>query len=146
MELKTTRFGVLRVAESDILDFPEGLPGLEECREWVLLPDLRNDAVAWLQSTSSPEIALAVVSPRRFVADYTVRVSPAELQPLGMSSKHDAQVLAIVSVHAGEPTLNLKAPLVINRRNRIGRQVVTNGDMPLQCSLRLASTQQRQAA
>jgi len=151
MEIKTTRFGVLRIADSDVLSFPEGIPGIEQCKSWVLLPDLQNGSLAWLQSTTVPEIALAVVSPRKFVTEYTVRVSRAELKPLAMADKHDAQVLSIVSVHEGEATINLKAPLVINRRNRTGRQVVTNGDMPLRYGLSPARaqsgpTQQRQAA
>lgn len=151
MEIKTTRFGVLRIADGDVLSFPEGIPGIEQCKSWVLLPDLQNGSLAWLQSTTVPEIALAVVSPRKFVTEYTVRVSRAELKPLAMADKHDAQVLSIVSVHEGEATINLKAPLVINRRNRTGRQVVTNGDMPLRYGLSPAPaqagpTQQRQAA
>lgn len=151
MEVHTTRFGTLDVSVDEMLSFPEGLPGLEDCRQWVLLPEVGNDAVAWLQSATDPEVALAVVSPRRFVADYQVRVCRKELQALEIAGRDDAQVLAIVSVHDEGPTLNLKAPLVINRRNRVGRQVVTNGEMPMRHALRPAAErhvpiQRRQAA
>ena len=47
----------------------------------------------------------------------------------------DAQVLTIVSKNERSITLNLKAPIVINLRLQLGRQVVANGDLPLQHEL-----------
>jgi FliW protein. len=62
----------LAIAAEDVLYFPAGLPGLENCRTWVLLADARHEALAWLHSVSQPQVALAVVSPCRFG-----RVTPA---------------------------------------------------------------------
>jgi flagellar assembly factor FliW len=135
MEIKTTRFGTLKVEAADLIQFPGGLPGLEACRQWVLLTDAGNECLGWLQSAQLPEIALAVVSPRRFVPNYQLRVSKSELEPLALSDVRQAQVLVIVSKHDGAITLNLKAPLVINAEGLIGRQVVANGDLPVQYSL-----------
>ena len=39
MRINTTRFGRIDVDAGDILRFPSGLPGLEDCREWALLAD-----------------------------------------------------------------------------------------------------------
>lgn len=132
MEILTSRFGPVAIEPLDAICFPTGLLGLDGCSHWVLLGDAQNDALGWLQSTSRPEIALAVVSPRRFVPDYQVRVSRSELSPLSLDSMSDAQVLVIVSTSERSITLNLKAPLVINRQRHLGRQVVANGDQPLQ--------------
>jgi flagellar assembly factor FliW len=135
MQIKTTRFGQIAIEPDDVLQFPAGLFGLEDCRWWVLLADAANDAVGWMQSTTRPEIALAVVSPRRFVPSYQVRVSSSELVPLGLECLSDAKVLVIVSRNEKGMTLNLKAPLVINLRYKKGKQVVTSGDQPLQFQL-----------
>jgi flagellar assembly factor FliW len=135
MEIKTTRFGPLEVGAEDLLLFPAGMPGLEQCRQWVLLSDAGNDCLGWLQSAERPDVALAVVSPRRFVSDYQLRVSKVELEPLKLSDVRSAQVLAIVSKHGADITLNLRAPLVLNPDLRLGRQVVANGDLPVQYSL-----------
>ena len=78
------------------------------------------------------QVALAVVSPRRFVPDYQVRVNPSELEPLGLDIKSKVSVLAIVSSNEQQLTLNLKAPLIIHRERRLGRQVIVNGNEPLQ--------------
>lgn len=135
MQLRTSRFGALRIEPEDILSFPAGLLGLETCHEWVLLADAQNESLGWLQSSSRPEIALAVVSPRRFVPDYQFRVFRSELSPLELSRLEDAQVLVIVGRNEQSITLNLRAPVVINLDRRLGRQVVTNNDHPTQYEL-----------
>ena len=82
MWINTTRFGRIDVDSADLLNFQSGLPGLEQCREWALLADAENDALGWLQSTTRDDVAIAVVSPRRFVPQYQVRIPRSELTPL----------------------------------------------------------------
>jgi len=135
MRINTTRFGDVEVTDGDILHFPAGLLGLEHCRQWVLLADKQNELLAWLQSTSRPEIALAVVNPRRFVTNYQARVYRSELSPLGLEAEDQPQVLVVVGKTERSVTLNLKGPLVINLRRRLGRQVIVNGDEPTQYEL-----------
>ena len=135
MLIHTTRFGRIDVEPADILSFASGLPGLEDCRQWALLADAANDALGWLQSVTRGDIALAVVSPRRFVPDYQVRIPRSELSPLALADVRQAQVVVVVGRNGTGLTLNLKAPIVINLENRTGRQVVASGDLPLQYEL-----------
>jgi flagellar assembly factor FliW len=128
MKVDTSRFGPLEIELDDLIHFPAGMLGLEDCRHWVLLADAENETLAWLQSASRPEVALAVVSPRRFVPDYQMRLVKSELSPLELTALEDAQVLTIVAKNERSITLNLKAPLVINLPRRLGRQVIVNGD------------------
>ncbi len=132
MHVTTTRFGTVPIQENDILAFDQGLIGMESCRRWVLLADAGNSALAWLQSLDRPEVALAVVSPRRFVADYQVRVSSRDLAPLGSQSAKKLQVLAILNRHEESLTLNLKAPIVVNLETQRGRQIVAKNDHEVQ--------------
>lgn len=135
MEIPTSRFGSVEIAPGDVIQFPAGLPGLDDSTAWVLLADAQNDALGWLQSTTHPEVALAVVSPRRFVPDYQLRVTRGELGSLFLQLIDDVRVLAIVGKNEGGITLNLKAPLVIHLGERIGRQVVSCGDQSVQYEL-----------
>ena len=135
MRITTTRFGSVEVEADDVVRFPEGLLGLADCRDWVFLADTQNDALAWMQSLDQAEIALAVVGPRRFVPGYRVRVARRELQPLKLDDVGAAQVLVVVGRTDRSVTLNLRAPLVINLQRRLGRQVVTNGELPVRHEL-----------
>lgn len=132
MEIETTRFGTINVRSADKLCFPTGIPGFEECRDWVLLVDRPNRAVGWLQSANWPEVALPVASPRQFIGDYQVRLAEVDLSPLGLDSADDLQILAVLGQNKSEWTLNLKAPLAINMRRRLGRQVVHLDDWSIQ--------------
>lgn len=131
MKIHTARFGPLDVDSDEVILFAEGLLGLDDCRRWIFLPDAESDSVAWMQCVDRPEIALAVVSPRRFVPDYRARVARRELEPLELEATDDAHVLVIVGKTGRSVTLNLKAPVVINLDRCLGRQVVTNGSMPV---------------
>ena len=135
MRINTSRFGRIDVAAGDVIRFPSGLPGLEDCREWALLADATNDALGWLQSTTRGDVALAVVSPRRFVPDYQVRIPRSELTPLDINDIRQAQIVVVVGTTGTALTLNLKAPIVINLEGRTGRQVVASGELPLQYEL-----------
>jgi flagellar assembly factor FliW len=135
MRIHTTRFSRIDVEPADVLNFSSGLPGLEDCRQWALLADAANDALGWLQSVARGDVALAVVSPRRFVPDYQVRIPRSELSPLVLADIRQAQVVVVVGRNGTGLTLNLKAPIVINLENRTGRQVVASGDLPLQYEL-----------
>lgn len=135
MEISTSRFGTVEVAPGDVIRFPAGLPGLDDYTAWVLLADSHNEALGWLQSTTDPQVALAVVSPRRFVPDYQLRVTRGELGSMLSQLIDDVHVLAIVGKNESGITLNLKAPLVIHLGERIGRQVVASGEQPVQYEL-----------
>ena len=132
MQISTTRFGFLTVQPEDVINFPLGILGLDDCRRWILFADGENEALAWLQSTSHPEVALAVVNPRRFVPNFQLRVSRYDMEPLELEHLKDAEVLAIVGRQGDAMTLNLKAPLVVNLPRQLGRQVIAKCDAPLQ--------------
>lgn len=135
MQLETSRFGRVEVLESDLLTFPLGLIGMQDCQRWVVLADAENEALAWLQSADQHDLAIAVVSPQRFVAGYQVRVSAKDLAVVGIEDAAQAQVLVLLS-HAGNGlAVNLKAPLVVNLETRQGRQVVAKDDHALQYQL-----------
>lgn len=135
MQIETTRFGRVEILEQDVLRFPTGLIGMEECRRWVLLADAENSALGWLQSTERSDLALAVVSPRRFVPDYVVRVAAREVSSLGLAQPGDAQVLVVVNKVDDGLAVNLKAPIVISVEGRCGKQIIAKDDHAVQYEL-----------
>lgn len=135
MKIHTSRFGNVDIQPDDILFFRNGMLGFEECQHWVILADAGNRSVAWLQSLQDPSVALPVVSPRRFVPDYQVRLDPADIEMLHITSLNQAYVLAVVSRDSDVLTLNLRAPVIINLDRRLGNQVVTTDPQPIQYEL-----------
>ena len=74
----------------------------------------------------------SLCSHRRFVPQFQLRVPRSELEPLRLEEVRQAQVLVVLSKNGSAITLNLKAPLVINPERRLGRQVIANGELPVQ--------------
>lgn len=131
MEVTTSRFGTINISSSDTICFPNGVAGFEDGRDWVLLIERPGRTVGWLQSTYWPEVAFPVVDPRRFVPDYTLRLTYADWSPLGADRRSRIQLLVTVAIHNARLTLNLMAPIAINQRRRLGRQVINNGSWPI---------------
>ncbi len=150
MDVFTTRFGVLSVQPQDEILFENGLIGLEDCRRWVVLTDSNNPSLGWLQNLEQGHIAVGIVSPRRFVPEYQLRVDRTDLRTLGLATIRDAEVVVIASRQAnGQPshlTLNLRAPLVINVEKRLGCQVIAKDEHPVQYPLDLQNLQLRRSA
>ncbi len=135
MQIRTTRFGNLEVDPLDVLLFTEGVIGFEESRHFVLLGDEREPALAWLQSTTDPELAFLAVSPRRFLRDYRLRAAQADLAMLLQEEDDETFVLALASRSEKGWSINLRAPIVINPVRRLGKQIVTLDEQPVQFAL-----------
>jgi flagellar assembly factor FliW len=135
MQVTTSRFGMVEILPEDILLFSRGLIGFESHRHWVLLADAHNFGVAWLQSLADPAVALPMVSPRRYVPSYRVLIQRSQLTPLELAVLDEAFVLVAVGRNAAGLTLNLRAPLIVNLNRRIGRQVITGDEQPLQLAI-----------
>ena len=146
MRIDSSRFGQLDIVEDDILRFPQGIIGMEDLCEWVLFADAENTALGWLQNVHHNDVALAVVSPRRFLPEYKARVARKQLSAICLGNPQDAQLLVIACRNEQSITLNLKAPLVINLPGRLGCQAVTRGDDELQHRLPMAILPLRKSA
>lgn len=112
-------------SESQVLHFPEGLPGFESYREFSLLltemPELY-----WLQSLENEELYFLVMNPWLVEKKYDFEIDEETVQQLEITSDRDVGVLAIVTVPDDfkKMTVNLKAPLVINLKNGRSKQLV----------------------
>jgi flagellar assembly factor FliW len=110
------------------------------------LADPSNRAVGWLQSAERPATALAVVSPRRFLGDYRVRVTRGQLTSLALADRDRIYVLCVVGKQDGNTVINLRAPVLVNLDRRLGCQVITEDEQPLQMALTKPATALQKSA
>jgi flagellar assembly factor FliW len=143
MRIDTQRFGTLNLKADQLFLFPQGLIGMETLRQWALLPDPLNASVAWLQSASRGDRAIPMISPRAFFEDYRVHVSRRDLSCLHLKSDAELYVLTAVAGHVGRLTTNLRSPLLLNLNRRLGCQVITGDDQPIQEPLPLMKAAQQ---
>lgn len=131
MILETKHFGEIEFNENSILSFDSGLPGFENVRSYILIdsPD-EQPIFKWLQSVDSPQLAFAIANPFLIKKDYEIDISDADTGLLGIENEEDVAVYSILVVpeDLSKVSMNLKAPLIINVRNKKGAQIVLDTD------------------
>ncbi len=125
MTIDTKAYGPVELSEKQLIQFPAGLYGFEQHSEFALL-DAHKPPFYWLQSTRDREVAFILINPYLFRPDYVLDIPQEDVDELGGPGEEDILVFAIVTIPAeGEVTANLQGPLVINRRQRTGKQSIS---------------------
>jgi flagellar assembly factor FliW len=121
-----TRFGAFDVREDAvIIDFPDGLPGFEKCRRFVLLSSPEIAPLWCLQGLDRPEPSFLAVDPTLVFPRYRRVLADADRARLGDDEAENLVWLVLVTIGDGETAVaNLRAPVVINSRKMVGAQVI----------------------
>ena len=124
MDVRTTRFGVMEIAEDRVITFSRGLLGFPKHTRFALLQPGDDACFFWLQSVDDPDLAFVVTDPGLFVPDYQVPIREEQLSQLELANTEDAQVMVIVNKVGDQLTANLQGPLLINTLSKVGEQLV----------------------
>ena len=146
MRLDTERFGAIDVDPESVITFTQPILGFQEYRRYILLPG-PSEHLMWLQSTESGDLAFILLNPQSVVQDYVVEIRPQELAELAVSSVDELEVYTLVVVPSDQTRVrtNLKAPVLISRKHRLGKQtILERSDYPVQFFLAQAKPGQGQ--
>jgi flagellar assembly factor FliW len=127
MILQSRSLGEIEVKDDAVLYFPDGLLGFEDLKRYILVEVEEFRPFYWLVSVEEPEIGFAISDPQFFHhTPYEVTLSEADRDVLDLQAGDRISVLVIVSIAEGGRRIsaNLKGPVVLNTRNRLGKQVV----------------------
>ncbi len=127
MQVDTTRFGKIEIAEKELITFPWGIPGFEELKSYVLL-EYKNGPFQWLQSVEEPSVAFVVCAPDFLGMTYSAPDAKKSL--INLEHDEDLVVLNIVSFNRaqGAVRFHVKSPLLFNVASRIGYQWTMEAD------------------
>lgn len=138
MKIDTKIVGMVEYTLEDIIHFEEGLYGFTTMKKFVLITNPEEDLpFHWLQSVDDENLSFIVTSPFLFVKDYDFEVSDLVVEKLDIKSHEDVEVYTITVIpnSVENTTINLKAPLLINKKNRKGKQVILEEDFPYKYSI-----------
>jgi len=124
--VKTGRFGQLTVGDEEIIVIPQGILGFPQYTKFCLVDPGDETLILWLQSAENPEIVFPLLEPKVFRTDYSARLSAAELRELKSENINQSAIFSILTIpeDVTQMSANLKAPLVINLKAQIAKQVV----------------------
>jgi len=119
--------------EDIIITFPSGLIGFENQKEYSLCEVPGQSQFCRLFSKDK-ELTLLLLNPFAVFPDYDITITDEDRAELSLTEPENAFVLNTVTIPADDAeqiTINLAAPIIINIKNRIGRQVILLGDYPV---------------
>ena len=120
-----TRFGEFEADPRNVLCFPVGVPGFEQCRRFVVLSSITMAPVQCLHAVDGPPASFLVVDPRLVLPEYRCLLSGPDKERLGATDDAPLLWLAVVTVQEdGRASVNLRAPIVVNPARMIGFQVM----------------------
>jgi flagellar assembly factor FliW len=126
MEVLSRRLGRIEVPDDSGISFPRGLVGLPERKRFVILEFGSDIPMGWLQDLDDPNFALPVAEPAIYTENYEIELEQREISELELADVGHAAILVVSTIGFGGRTMtgNLQAPLVVNTRTRIGKQIV----------------------
>lgn len=122
----TSPLGDIEVDREAILVFPEGLPGFEQLTQFIIVTLEKYIPFQFMQSLENPEVSFPIIRPELFHPDFHPRISDFELRAIRLKSVAEAEIYSIATVgeEPCEVTVNLRAPLLVNRSERLGKQCI----------------------
>ncbi|HEU4691848.1 MAG TPA: flagellar assembly protein FliW [Vicinamibacterales bacterium] len=113
------------ITVSEAVTFPDGIPGFEACRHWVVMAAEAATPLRRLHAIDGTEASFLAIDPRSVLEGYRCELSAADRLRLGAREDEPLLWLALVMMEpSGALTVNLRAPIVINPRTMTGQQVL----------------------
>jgi len=121
----STRFGEFEADSRNLLTFPSGLPGFEQCHRFVLLASVEAAPLQVLMSVDGPPASFLVIEPRLVLPAYRAVLTASDRQRLAVADGDSVLWLSLLTIKDdGSAFANLRAPVVINPARMVGCQVV----------------------
>lgn len=131
MKINTNYHGEIELREEDILTLVNGMLGFEDIEKFVLIKE-EDIFVEYLQSVKD-DIAFAVMDPFIIKQDYTFDIPYMVMKSLDIKSADEVVIKTVVVVPEDITKIrtNLQAPIVFNKTNNKGMQIVLDDTYPL---------------
>ena len=130
MKVDTYLFGSVEVSPEKVITFPSGLVGFEQSKRFMLAHQEgeAQPSSYTLQSLDDPTLAFQIVDPVTLGYNYELALTDAETALLQSPAPEDVAVMQVLfkKEEDGKASItpNLRAPLVINTKARVGLQKI----------------------
>jgi len=134
MKVNTYLFGEIEVNLEQVLTFPNGLAAFENFKRFMLVHEEDKGAPVsfTMQSLDEPTLALQVIDPAAVGFAYELALTDEESALLQAPTPDDLAVMLVLYKRNEDQIpgigANIRAPLILNTRTRVGMQKII--DMP----------------
>lgn len=133
MKITTRVFGEVDIEDSKIINFPGGIIGFPDLKDFALIHDAEEAGatpIRWMQSIQEPNFAMPVMDPLAVCPEYNPIVEDELLKPIGQIDPESVLVLVTLTVPKDikKMSVNLQAPFVINADERKAVQLIVDNE------------------
>ncbi len=143
MKLETTRFGMIDINKGMIIEMKGPILGFDHLKKYIILKQDEKNPFNWFQSIEDGSLAFIVMNPQAIRPDYEPEINDGDVALLEIEQPEDVILMSIITIRSNPTQIsaNLRAPIVINFKKRLAKQVVLeNPDYPIQYEIPLAKT------
>lgn len=110
--------------------FEKGLPGFESHKNFEINDIEENQKFKVVNSLDDKSVGFIVVSPFDIKKDYEIKLDEDTINSLKIDKPEEVLLLNIVTLgkKLEDSTVNLKAPLVMSVKNKLGLQLILQDD------------------
>ncbi|PRA81932.1 flagellar assembly protein FliW [Microbacterium sp. MYb66] len=118
------------------LSFLAPPPGLAPHVDFALAPVDGADGLFSMRAVQDPELRLYLVDPQTVLSEYAPILTDEQADGLALGSPDDALILVVAHPAADGVSVNLLAPVIVNRTTGAASQVILEDqDYPLRAPL-----------
>jgi flagellar assembly factor FliW len=130
MEIHHRHLGVISYTDDDVISFPQGLLGFLKFKRYILLENEEFEPFVRMVCVDNPDIFFPLLDPGLYYKDYSPNITKRDLNELLAENPQSLRMYSIVTLQqdAHLATANLSAPILINREQKIGKQLVLLDD------------------
>ena len=128
MKIATKFFGSIEVDEKDFINFEHGIPGFENFHQFIIKKYKEQSPFLVMQSIEKSDLAFILIEFEQIVPGYSIDLSDDIVDELKLAAPEDAIVRVIVNLpeDVRKATVNLAAPIVINFKTGLAKQIILN--------------------
>ncbi len=126
MKWMSRQFGELEYDENMVVHFSEGLFGFEQFKHYIIVHDVDSEPFRWLVSVEHQDLSFPMLEPGMILPGYQGH----------LGNDKEIWVLAALKSNVDQSTVNLRSPIVIDRRSYEAQQIILDDDtLPFQFPL-----------
>ncbi len=127
---KTKYFGELDYDDQSIVQFPAGMPGFDNEKQFVLIDRADLKPLVFFQSLTTPELCFPTLPVLVVDPNYRLEMAEGDREVLGLMKRpaigQDVGCFVILNLRESGTVVNLLAPLVIDLKTRRGMQTIVS--------------------
>ena len=126
MKWVSRQFGELDYDENMVIHFSDGLFGFEQFKNYIIVNEADSEPFRWLVSVENKDLSFPMLEPRMILPGYEGHIG----------NDREIWVLAALNKNVEKSTVNLRSPIVIDRRSYEGQQIILDDEtLPFQFPL-----------